>query len=189
MELRPKPLCVRNNRRAKTLCRVGAMDVARPFKFIRLGDIHGPQPYDVIGSRQTTTSHTRVWLYCRYRSDRDPNRIPRSCAMSVVRVLVATNLRPTKNMCTNHRCRTTPGISCPDRGPLHDHNCNEKLGDSFPGRGGEVSLHRPKGFTSTVAPDLCSNRQPAKYWAWSTVGRCPIGAADGSATQRWKVKP
>ncbi len=34
------------------------MDVATPYKSIWFGDIHGPRPYEFIGSRATIISHT-----------------------------------------------------------------------------------------------------------------------------------
>ncbi len=38
------------------------MDDTKKYEFISFGDIHGPKPYEFIGSRATMISHTLVKL-------------------------------------------------------------------------------------------------------------------------------
>jgi hypothetical protein len=37
------------------------MDVTKPYKFTRFGDIHGPKPYKLIGFHGALISQTPVW--------------------------------------------------------------------------------------------------------------------------------
>ncbi len=34
------------------------MDVTKSYKLMKFGDIHGPKPYDFVGSRATIIKHT-----------------------------------------------------------------------------------------------------------------------------------